>query len=442
VSLGRHTLTGLLCCNGLQQSDWSADYRFYSKDRLDEERLFKEIRQEVEGCLETSESLVVGMDDSILRKSGPKIDGVGYRRDPLSPPFCCNLVRGQRVLQLSAALPQGQGAARLIPIDWRHAPLPAKPPKKAPPQQWQHYQEERRQANINKLGVERIEHLRKEMDQEGSSERSLIMVVDGRFTNTTVLRNLPERTTLIGRVRKDAALNYLPEEQKSLGRKRLYGASAPSPEQLREDQTVDWEKIEAFAAGELRGFKVKTLGPLLYRCRGGHRKVQLLVIAPLGYRLRKGSKILYRQPAFLICTDPELCAQKLLQAYLWRWDIEVNFRDEKTLLGVGQAQVRTANSNQNLPALAVAAYAMLLLASAKTYGSEQAADALPPPKWRRKSQPQRPSTAQLINQLRLDLWAEAIHPKHFYDFTSNNHPDQNQKKLNPCLPSALFYAVA
>jgi hypothetical protein len=26
---------------------------------------------------------------------------------------------------------------------------------------------------------------------------------------------------------------------------------------------------------------------------------------------------------------------------LWRWEVEVNFRDEKTLLGFGQSQVRS-----------------------------------------------------------------------------------------------------
>lgn len=47
--------------------------------------------------------------------------------------------------------------------------------------------------------------------------------------------------------------------------------------------------------------------------------------------------MLYRQPAFLVCTDPQMTLEDLLQDYLWRWDIEVNFRDEKTIMGVGQA---------------------------------------------------------------------------------------------------------
>jgi len=39
----------------------------------------------------------------------------------------------------------------------------------------------------------------------------------------------------------------------------------------------------------------------------------------------------------------------------------MNFRDEKTIPGGVQAQVRSEASNQNAPAPAVAAYSMLLL---------------------------------------------------------------------------------
>src|SRR6202142_4711296 len=122
--------------------------------------------------------------------------------------------------------------------------------------------------------------------------------------------------------------------------------------------------------------RVKYLRNLLWRTAGLARTLQLVVIAPLGYRLRKGSKLLYRRPAFLICTDPELDLRSLVQGYIQRWGIEVNFREEKTLLGVGQAQVRNSDSVESVPALQVASYAMLLLSMARANG-----DALPAPKW-------------------------------------------------------------
>ena len=86
--------------------------------------------------------------------------------------------------------------------------------------------------------------------------------------------------------------------------------------------------------------------------------MRLILIKAPGYRLRKGSKLLYREPAFLITTDLTTPAAELIAAYLARWEVEVNFRDEKTLLGVGQAQVRHPQSVARAPAFLVAAYAM------------------------------------------------------------------------------------
>src|SRR5690606_19611470 len=144
-----------------------------------------------------------------------------------------------------------------------------------------------------------------------------------------------------------------------------------------------WQSLAAFAAGKRHHFKVKTLAqPVLWRKSGAQRPLRVVVIAPVSYRLRQGSRLLYRKPAFLLCTDPDKPLQEVLQAYLWRWGIEVNFRDEKTLLGVGEAQVRTPAANRNQPAVTVAAYALLWLAALKLLDEGQAPPQLQLPKWR------------------------------------------------------------
>jgi hypothetical protein len=190
--------------------DWSADYRLYSQDRFDEDAVFTQIRCQLQTFVPKSQPLVVAMDDSLLRKTGRKIHGVRFVRDPLSPPFQVNLVRGLRVLQISAALPQGGGRARLIPIDFQHAVLPAKPRKNAPQPEWQNYKLLRAQTNINSIGSQRITALRQGMDQDHPAQK-LVVCVDGRFTNRTFLKHIPQRTVVIGRIRKDAVIHQLPE---------------------------------------------------------------------------------------------------------------------------------------------------------------------------------------------------------------------------------------
>jgi hypothetical protein len=420
--------------------DWSADYRFYALDRFNEDAVFSQIRGQIETSLPQAGPLVVAMDDSLLRKTGRKIHGVRFLRDPLSPPFQVNLVRGLRVLQISAALPQGGGRARMIPIDFQHAVLPAKPRHNAPQEEWQRYKLLRAQTNINSVGSQRLAALRQGLDQANPARR-LVVCVDGRFTNKTFLRQIPQRTVILGRIRKDAVLHQLPHTQPALGRKRKYGPLLPTPEQLLKDPNIPWQTVRAFAAGKVHEFKVKSLGPAVMRLDRATRPVQLLVIKPLGYRLTMGGKLLYRQPAYLICTDPQMAVAEFLQQFLWRWDIEVNFRDEKTLLGVGQAQVRTEPSNQNAPALAVAAYAMLLLASVNTYGKRGFPDRLQQAKWYRRKKKDRATTNELINQLRRELWSEALNPEHFSDFTSRGAPHLKSPKSTVPLSSAAFLCL-
>ena len=98
-----------------------------------------------------------------------------------------------------------------------------------------------------------------------------------------------------------------------------------------------------------------------WRKAGADLPVRIVVVAPTGYRLCKGGKLLYRQPAYLLCTDLDMPIQELLQYYLWRWDIEVNHRDEKQIIGVGQAQVWSPRSVDRQPMLAVASYAYCLV---------------------------------------------------------------------------------
>ena len=155
---------------------------------------------------------------------------------------------------------------------------------------------------------------------------------------------------------------------KARGRRLRYGADAPTPDQVRTDD-APWQIMSFAHSGVTHQLRYKRRQHLLWRTAGVGQVLQLIVIAPLAYRPRKGAKLLYRDPAYLICTDPELDPRQIIEAYFQRWDIEVNFRDEKTLLGVGQAQVRSKASVESAPALSVAAYGMLLVSAQRAFGN-------------------------------------------------------------------------
>jgi len=439
---GRHTISGLITVFGKQFRDWSADYSLYSKNRINEEAIFSQIRKEVESLAPASRPLCVALDDTILRKTGKTIPGAAYRKDPLGPPFNVNLVWAQRRIQLSAAVADENHEVRMIPISFLDASTPRKPAKAAPPEQVELYKERMKQRNLNTLAREALRQLQQDRTAENDGTApALHLAVDGSYTNKNMLRHLPPNTTLIGRIRKDAKLSSKPDNQAVRGRKRIYGDDLPTPEQIRQDPGIPWVTVRVRASGKWRDFEVKTLTPVRWRA-AGEMDLRLVVIRPVGYRLRKGARKLYTQPAYLICTDPDLPLEDLLQEYIWRWDIEINHRDEKTILGVGQAQVRNENSVENIPATAVAAYAMLHVAAIKAYGPGGKPAVIPEAKWRKPGKKKRPSTQDLINEMRRELWSNAIRPGILTDFMNRARGHMKPLKFEPNLCSTLFAATA
>jgi hypothetical protein len=382
------------------------------------------------------------MDDTLLRRSGLHTPGVAWRRDPLGPRFQTNFVRGQRFLQISASMPGKEGVFRLAPIAFLHAPTPAKPNRKATDADLSQYRRDAKSSRLSVRAAQQMIQLRQSLDQDlGGKERSLLLAFDGGYTNSTVLKQIPPHTVCIGRIRKDAKLYLTPDPAllKARGRRLRYGKAAPTPEQFRTDESQPWQTMSFAHSGIHHGLRYKRLSNLMWRAAGVQQLLQLIVIAPLAYRLRNGSKLLYRDPAFLICTDPVLDPREIIEAYFQRWDIEVNFRDEKTLLGVGQAQVRAEASVESAPALTVAAYGMLLIAGQLAFGNSSEG-LLPQPKWAASSQGPRTSTQQLLHQLRAEVWGRGLGIDSFSSFASRLPLLTKPEKCSFPLASALCYA--
>ena len=118
-------------------------------------------------------------------------------------------------------------------------------------------------------------------------------------------------------------------------------------------------------------------------------------MAPIPYT-RRGKRY-YRDAAYLLCTDNQGPVELIIQAYFDRWQIEVNHKEEKSILGVGEAQVRNERSVWKQPGLHVAAYSALLLASILTYNDVHHSDFGNIPAWREK--PKRNSCRALVGQL-------------------------------------------
>jgi hypothetical protein len=80
---------------------------------------------------------------------------------------------------------------------------------------------------LTPVGVRVWQSLRDALDARSDTRhRQLLVSGDGSYTNRTVLRQLPERTTFIGRIRKDAKL-FLAATVSSCNTCSGVGAGAP-----------------------------------------------------------------------------------------------------------------------------------------------------------------------------------------------------------------------
>ena len=297
----------------------------------------------------------VAVDDTRLRKTGRAIPQARYHRDPLSPPFHVNLMYGLRFLQASLLLPlhrRGNASCRALPVRFEEAAPVKKPSRKAGEEAWQEYKKMRKLHNLSQRLVQIVAPLRRALDAAGGTAKLLVLALDGSFCNRTCFRAPRDRTELIARTRKDARLCFRAPQPS----RRFYALSTFTPEQVREDAAHSWKQTKLFYGGKRRRIRYKEVTQVYWRRGAGQIPLRLFIVAPTPYRKRKSSKLYYRQPAYLLSTDLKHSAPQLLQIYFDRWQIEVNHRDEKDTLGVGQAQLWNIDAVPKQPALVVAAY--------------------------------------------------------------------------------------
>lgn len=142
----------------------------------------------------------------------------------------------------------------------------------------------------------------------------------------------------------------------------------------------------------------------------------------------KKSKLLYRDPAYLLTTDLTSPVEILIQAYFDRWEIEVNHREEKSLFGVGDAQVWSKQAAPRVPQFQVAVYAMLLLASLVAYGAKRTDHYRLLPKWR-KDEERRPSITDILALMREELMAKGVSTLHRTERTSGGRQASRPKRV-------------
>lgn len=404
----RNTITQSLVFGGLDNRDWSADYKAFSRSVWNDTKLFKPIIEETVSYF-TKDYIAIAVDDTKVRKTGKKIPMAQYYLDPLSPPFNINLIWGHRFLQFCALLPlygfeipdyddedKLYNISRGIPVSATNVPALKKPGKRATEEEIKTYKEQKRKNNLSLAFIEQAILLRIAYDKAGAQDKKLLIVADGSFCNSTVFKSDLDRTTIVARCRKDAKLCFRDETSS----RRFFSQDVFSPESIRQDKNIPYISTTLFIGKKLRKLRYKEVKNVLWQRGAGKQEMRLIVIAPQPYK-SYGNKRLYSKEAYLLSNEHDISTEELVQQYINRWEIEVNHREEKNNLGLGQAQVWNEESVVKVPALLIAAYSMMLLASIKCFGIHRSNDYLRLPKWRKSSV--RPSCNDLQNLMRKEI---------------------------------------
>lgn len=403
--LGRRTITRALGFLGWQNRDWTTNYRVFSRSPWSSPELFTPVLEEsVRDWLPAHGPIALALDDTGLPRTGKKIKTAGWQRDEMSPPFHVNLRWGLRFLQASILLPlyrcDPAQSARAVPVRFAECPVVKRPKKNAGDDAHAAWRQARKTHNLSTGFVAVLREQRQRLDALGHQARLLLGLGDGSFCNRTVFRAAWERIALVCRCRKDLRLCFRHE-----GKGRFYAEKTFTPEQVYADPSIRWRETRIYHGGKRRVARYKEVRGVFWRRGAGRKPLRLIVVAPTPYRKLKHGRTYQRQRAYLLAIDLTTPVKQLLQAYFDRFQIEYNHRDEKDILGVGQAQVWADKSVPRQPELVVAAYALLLLAALAAYGPGRTTDYVSLPKWRRRAR--RPSCQDLVNLLRQQIDAAA-----------------------------------
>jgi hypothetical protein len=359
-----HTLTSIISVKNNFEQDWSSDYRFFSRSKWKEEHLFTPLIEECLPYFEKSSYIIAALDDSVLKKTGKRIKLATYLRDPMSPAFHPNLIWGIRFIQISLTLPLyhfcAEKASIGIPVKWKEARVVKKPKKNASQKEWEAFKEEKKKTNLSIEFASEHKDFRATLNQLGIKKR-LLTTVDGAACTKLFLNNRErENSDIVARCRSDIRLCFQVKHPKN--KLHFYSADKFTPEEVYKNEKILWNTIEIFRAGKFRKCQYKVIRNVYWQSVLKKEPLTLFVLKRTPYYSRKGH-LNFREPAYLLCTNPNMESLIALQAYHDHPQIEFNLKDEKSVIEIGKPQVRNDNSVHKQPAFFTAIYSAFLLAS-------------------------------------------------------------------------------
>ncbi len=368
----RRTVCAMIATMDLDQAcAHDAYHRFLRAGAWSLGALFEVLARALVAAVCPAGILAIDIDDTLYRKTGPKVAGAGNFRDPIAST--------KRKVIYALGLNVVVATLRITP-PWGGEPLGLP-------------------VNIRLFAKGGFSHAELAEDMIAEIERwfpgrTVVMCADGAYA--CLARASLTGAHLVSRMQRNAAL-YEPAPPRrggQRGRPRKRGARLPAPPALAAAaEAKDWNEVTLNLRGKKAERLVHSVRVLWYGMLPGHLVLVVIVRDPKGH-----------QPDdFFFATDVDCAPEWVAEHYAGRWSIEDTFRNVKQHLGGCQPQSWRHKGPERAAGLSLWIYSAVWLWYLTAKGDART--------WKRRPwYPHKatPSFADALACLRRELWRHRI----------------------------------
>lgn len=282
------------------------------------------------------DTVLIAIDDTLARKRGLKMFGVGMHHDPLLSSrgkTITNWGHSWVVLGVIVQFPFREDHYYCLPILFRLYLNKTKAVK-----------HRRGYRKRTELAVEMLELLCKHR-----KNKHFHAVADSAYGGASVLCHLPENCDLTSRLVKDARLYDAPPARQpgTNGRPRKRGQRLPTPRQMLAGRC---RRVSLNIYGRSEEARVADVAARVY----ADPNRPLRVVAVEALRGGRGQEAFYS-------TRYDATAEEVIAWYAARWSIEVSFHDSKQSLGFQEPQGWKRKAVERTAPVAMLLYSLIVL---------------------------------------------------------------------------------
>ena len=354
---GARTVTGcLVAAWPWVTRHWSAYANVLRRARLPMPRLAERLFRLIVEWLPEEAVIDLAVDETLVRRWGPRVVGVGMHRDAVRSSHARNEVSpGHKwvVLCVVVRLPFVHRALAL-PVGSVLYTTKKQGARNRAPRPY------RRHRTVGELAVFLVR-----MVVRWAPERSFRVTGDGAYGTHDLADALNEasrhpslrRVTLVSRFNMDAALYARPPAYSGRGRPRVKGRKWRSPRAVAADPRTRWSRIGVDWYGATRKtVRVCSRTGLWYRCGSQATPVRWVVVRdPEG---RRADEVFFT-------TEVALTPQQIVETFVRRWGLETTFQEARRHLGLETLRNRCSLAIRRSVPLLLATYSLVVVWFAK-----------------------------------------------------------------------------